>query len=226
LYCKQLLFTQQVPERTFLRQERRGLRVVRDPDGSREAILAAAEEIFARCGFDATAMHAIGAAAGLSRSAPAYFFGSKNELYDAVLARVVERARTAMLAAYEHAGQPDSLHDTVANYVAVFFDFLAGDHAFVRLIQWEALADASRVEKLFGQLVDDSVTAFAPVAQQAGMSAQQLVLDVVALCWYPFAHGHTLLPALGMSPHDPQFLNRHKQHIVRVVIALAGAQGV
>jgi AcrR family transcriptional regulator len=78
--------------------------VERDSDRTREAILAAAEEQFAKCGFDATTMQMIGDAAGLSRSTAAYFFGSKNDLYGAVLARVIQRARDAMLDAYQHTG--------------------------------------------------------------------------------------------------------------------------
>jgi AcrR family transcriptional regulator len=71
--------------------------VDRDADRTRETILAAAEGVFAEYGFDASTMRAIGDAAGLSRGAAAYFFGSKSELYDAVLARVIERAPTRPL---------------------------------------------------------------------------------------------------------------------------------
>lgn len=196
--------------------------VERDPEGTRAAILAAAEDEFARCGFDATSMKAIGDAAGVSRSTPSYFFGDKSGLYDAVLAQVIERARIAMLEAYAHTGPPVDIHDAVADYVSVLLDFLAGDYAFLRLIQREALADASRVEELFGQPVQDAVIAFTPAAERVGVSPQQLVLDVIALCWYPFAHEHTLLPALNMSPRDPEFLEGYKQHIVRLVLALGG----
>jgi TetR/AcrR family transcriptional regulator len=192
--------------------------VERDPQATRAAILAAAEDIFAKCGFDATSMKAIGDAAGVSRSTPSYFFGDKSGLYDAVLARVIERARIAMLEAYKDTGPAAGIHDAVANYVAVLLDFLASDHAFLRLIQREALGDASRVEELFGQPVQDALRAFAPAAERAGVSPQQLVLDVIALCWYPFAHEHTLLPALGMSPRDAKFVNDYKQHIVRIVL--------
>jgi AcrR family transcriptional regulator len=198
--------------------------VERDPDGTKAAILAAAEDVFAKCGFDAASMKAIGDAAGVSRSTPSYFFGDKSGLYDAVLAQVIERARFAMLEAYEHTGPAVDIHDAVANYVAVFLNFLAGDYAFLRLIQREALADASRVEELFGQPVQDALAAFAPAAEQARVSPQQLVLDVIALCWYPFAHEHTLLPALNMSPRDPDFLEGYKQHIVRIVLALVGRE--
>ena len=191
----------------------------RDPDRTREAILAAAEEQFAKCGFDATTMQMIGDAAGLSRSTAAYFFGNKNDLYSAVLARVIQRARDAMLDGYQHTGTHASVEEAVEGYVAVLLDFLARDYAFLRLIQREALADASRVAELFGQPVDDALLAFAPAAQRAGISPQRLLLDVISLCWYPFAHEHTLLPALGMTPRDPEFLDAHKRHIVQLVTA-------
>jgi AcrR family transcriptional regulator len=63
--------------------------VVRDGERSKEAILSAAEDLFARQGFEGTSMQEIGEAAGVARSTPAYFFRSKEALYEAVLARVV-----------------------------------------------------------------------------------------------------------------------------------------
>ena len=194
--------------------------MAKDPDRTREVVLAAAEDVFARCGFDAATMKAIGEAAGLSRGTAAYFFGSKNDLYEAVLARVIERARRALLGAYEETDPAAGDHDAVAAYVGALLDFLARDHGFVRLIQREALADASRVAELFGKPVEDALAAFHPAAERAGVSPQRLLLDVIALCWYPFAHEHTLLPALGMHPRDPAFLEEHKEHIVRLVSAL------
>src|SRR5919199_556696 len=64
---------------------------LRDPERTREAILAAAEDRFARLGFEGTSLQQIAEAAGVARSTPAYFFGTKQELYDAVLARGVAR---------------------------------------------------------------------------------------------------------------------------------------
>ena len=72
----------------------------RDAERTKEAILVAAEDRFARLGFDGTSLQQIGEAAGVARSTPAYFFGSKKALYDAVLARVIARAQEAMARAY------------------------------------------------------------------------------------------------------------------------------
>ncbi len=69
---------------------------VRDPAGSREAILAAAELAFARDGFDGASLAQIGRAAGVSAALPAYFFQDKRGLYDAVIARLF-RDRDATL---------------------------------------------------------------------------------------------------------------------------------
>jgi AcrR family transcriptional regulator len=165
-------------------------------------------------------MQAIGEAAGLSRAAPAYFFGSKSRLYDAVLARVIERARTAMKTAYAGIHPALDVSETTAFYVGAMLDFLASDYAFLRLVQREALAGAPRVAELFGQPVHEALAAFAPAAERAGVSAERLLLDVVALCWYPFAHEHTLLPALNMKPRDPGFLEAHKRHITDLVVNL------
>jgi TetR/AcrR family transcriptional regulator len=192
----------------------------RDAQRTREAILAAAERLFAREGFDRTSMQQIGEAAGVARSTPAYFFHSKEALYEAVLARAVARAQEAMARAYAEGDEYRSPEAAVESYVGAFLDFLWRDPNFVSLIQRESLGDGSRVSEFFGRPVDEAVAALAPAAEKAGVSPQRLVLDLVALCWYPFAHEHTLLPALGLKARDPGFLDEQKRHLADIVRSL------
>jgi AcrR family transcriptional regulator len=194
--------------------------VERDGDRTKEAILEAAESLFAHQGYEATSVQQISDAAGVARSTPAYFFGSKGALYEVVLARVVSRAEEAMARAYDEGDGRRGAGDAVEAYVAALLDFLAREQTFVRLIQREALGDGSRLTEFFGRPVEDAIAAVAPAAEEAGISPQRLVLDLVALCWYPFAHEHTLLPALGMNPRDPSFLAAHKEHLNALVRAL------
>ena len=63
----------------------------RNPARTRAAILDAAEKLFAQKGFDATSLNEVGLASGVSRGTPGYFFGSKAELYQAVLDRSLRR---------------------------------------------------------------------------------------------------------------------------------------
>ena len=59
----------------------------RDPEPTRAAILAAASELLERGGPDALTLRAVGAAAGVSRSAPYRHFADKTELERALAAR-------------------------------------------------------------------------------------------------------------------------------------------
>jgi hypothetical protein len=53
-----------------------------------------------------------------------------------------------------------------------------------------------------------------------GNAVRRLVLDLAALCWYPFAYEHTLMPALGMKARDPAFLDEQKRHLGDLVRAM------
>lgn len=192
----------------------------RDAERTQEAILVAAEDCFARLGFEGTSLQQIGEAAGVARSTPAYFFGSKEALYDAVLARAVARAQESMARAYAEGDGDRSLEDAVESYIGAYLDFLGHDRNFVRLIQREALEDGSRVAEFFGRSVEEAVAALGPAVEKAGISPERLLLDLAALCWYPFAHEHTLLPALGINARDPAFLAEQKQHLGDLVRAM------
>jgi TetR/AcrR family transcriptional regulator len=193
---------------------------IRDADRTREAILIAAEDFFARLGFERASVQQIAEAAGVARSTPLYFFGSKQSLYEAVLARAIARAQQAMAQAYAKGDAAQSPEDAVASYAGAAIDFLGRDQNFLRLMQREALGGGSRVAEFFGRAVEEGVAAFAPAAEKAGVAPQRLMLDLTALCWYPFAHEHTIMPALGMTARDPVFLDAQKRHIGDLVRAI------
>jgi AcrR family transcriptional regulator len=196
----------------------------RDAERTRQAILAAAEDRFARLGFDGTSLQQISDAAGVARSTPAYFFGSKEALYDAVLARAIARGQQAMARSYANDAEDRSAEDAVEAYVGALLDFLGHDQNFVRLVQREALRDESRVAEFFGRFVEEAVAALGAAAEQAGVAPQRVVLDLAALCWYPFAHEHTLLPALGINARDPAFLDEQKAHLSDLIRAVTRPQ--
>ncbi len=71
---------------------------------TKSRILDAAEELFMEHGFEATSLRLITTAAGVNLAAANYHFGSKEELFQAVLTRRLDpmnRDRMALLAAYE-----------------------------------------------------------------------------------------------------------------------------
>ncbi|HET9221202.1 MAG TPA: helix-turn-helix domain-containing protein, partial [Roseiflexaceae bacterium] len=76
---------------------RRGRKRVYDAERTREAILDAAEAVFAEHGFDGVSVDAIAAAAGYNKSLIFQYFGDKLGLYTEVVKRA-DQAMTELLA--------------------------------------------------------------------------------------------------------------------------------
>jgi TetR/AcrR family transcriptional regulator len=69
----------------------------RDAEVAREAILEAAEEVFAREGFAGARIDAIGAEAGYNKSLIFHYFGDKEGLYRAIMVRLKRRVMETYL---------------------------------------------------------------------------------------------------------------------------------
>ena len=195
---------------------------MRDAARSREAILDAAERLFSQRGLEAASLGDIGAAAGLSRGAPGYFFGSKEDLYRAVLERVFadRQAATARAAAPLHAwcedgdaGVPQlcvALRRTLDDYLA----FVLGRPAFARFIAREELDGARRLRAVRREstALHEAFSAVRAVARRRGLrtfAVEDAVLLFIALAYSPAAHEHTLLAALGRDLRDRATRRRH-----------------
>lgn len=77
-----------------------------DPVDTKSRILDSAEELFMEHGFEATSLRLITTAAGVNLAAVNYHFGSKEELFQAVLTRRLDpmnQDRMRLLSAYESA---------------------------------------------------------------------------------------------------------------------------
>ena len=72
-------------------RKRRGR--MHDAEGTRDAILNAAEEVFAQHGFDGARIDAIAATAGYNKSLIFQYFGDKLGLYAAVVRRADDQTR-------------------------------------------------------------------------------------------------------------------------------------
>ena len=201
----------------------------RNPQRTRDSILDAAEVVFADQGYASTSLQAIGMAAGVSRGTPGYFFGSKSDLYQAVLERCFRRAREAIRSGRDRAlASHESPEVVLAGAVAEYFDFFASNQNFVRLMEREALSGGPKPEG-FSPRSNVVSEATAAISEELGLDPSQsaeaahLVLSIMGLCWFPTVHANTVLPALGFDPKSPQFREQRKRHVVALV--LNGVQG-
>ena len=201
----------------------------RNPARSRAAILDAAERLFADRGYEATSLTDVGALAGVSRATPGYFFGSKADLYRAVLDRCFDEVRSAVRSGRERALASGRLPEEIlAGAVGDYFDFLTSHPNFVRLIERAALAGPELPADIPPALAAGQ-EALAAIAAELGLDpapsgeAAQLLLSIVSLCWFSVVHAHTVARALGVELDTPDRLARRRAHVVAIAVhALRG----
>ena len=205
----------------------------RDAERSRDALLAAAEHLFAERGFEATSLTDIGAAAGLSRGTPSYFFGSKEGLYRAVLERAFEARDRATATAFrplrewDGSGGGDSLRAALAESVSAYMDFLSGHPSFQRLVQREELAGGDRlrgVERESSAIREafEALRSLSGAPVIGSFEVDDAVLVCVSLTYSPLAQHSTLMAALGRDLEDPAVRGRHVELVVDQLLALLG----
>lgn len=191
---------------------------------SRNAILDAAERLFAERGYDATSLSDVGTAAGVSRGTPGYFFGAKADLYQAVLDRCLQEVRAAVRSGRERAlASGKTPEEILAGAVAEYFDFLAAHPSFVQLIERAAIG-ASELPDDVPPALAAGQEALAAIAAELGLDpspsgeAAQLLLSVISLCWFPLVHARTVVRAVGVDLSTPALREQRKQHVVSLVI--------
>jgi AcrR family transcriptional regulator len=202
----------------------------RNPARTRAAILDAAEKLFAQKGFEATSLNEVGTAAGVSRGTPGYFFGSKSDLYQAVLDRSFTEVREAVRAGRARALASNQAPDAIlAGAVSDYFDFLAARPNFIRLIEREALNGGSQLDEVShlsaGQEALTAISAELGLDDSPSGEAAQLLLSIIALCWFHLIHARTVAPAVGVTLENADDLERRRRHIVGLVLnGLAGLE--
>jgi AcrR family transcriptional regulator len=210
---------------------------VRDAGRSRESILDAAETLFAAHGFDGASLQEIAAAAALSRGTPGYFFGSKQQLYVAVLERVFEARQAATEKAFrpidawcEGEGDIQALGRALARATDGYMSFLLGRPAFVRLLTWEELDDAEhlRATSRASTAMHDTFTRLRAVARRRGLRSfdvDDAVLVYVSLTFAPVAHRSTFTFVKHRDLSDAAVRRRHVKLVVAQMMQLLAGTG-
>jgi TetR/AcrR family transcriptional regulator len=189
-------------------------------EASKQKILEAAETVFAEKGYDAASLQEICDLAGVTRGLPNYFFGSKENLYRAVLDRAFTRAQDLIAFIHTQAQKPDAnVEEILRAVIDRLFDDFVTHPIFVRLAEWEALHGARYLGELPSQfqILHHAIQALQEDLGWHG-DAEQFLIDLVALCWFPTAHAGTFLKPLGINAHDPAFQVRYKQHIAQLLL--------
>jgi AcrR family transcriptional regulator len=117
----------------------------RDAEASKAALLAAAEDIFARDGFEGARVDEIARSAGYNKSLIFQYFGDKEGLYSQVVWRMRDLVGAQIGAIVQRFTGPDAppiSYETTRVFIEACvrwtFDFYAAHPNFLRIHAWEA----------------------------------------------------------------------------------------
>jgi AcrR family transcriptional regulator len=145
---------------------------VHDAEGAREAILNAAEEVFAQHGFDGARIDAIAKVAGYNKSLIFQYFDDKLGLYSAVVRRA-DKITSGLQAQLI----PKLLHDEAAftyeiikrlltQFLKSYFDVLVENPRFMRILLWEMAEGWQTMAKIMSQRDREEVSQFKLIIQK------------------------------------------------------------
>ena len=191
--------------------------VIRDPERTRERILAGALREFSAHGFAGARVDRIARRSRINKRILYHYFGNKEGLFKAILSRKLGE-RLAWAA--------ETPRDPGEGLV-FWFDITCRDPDWVRLLQWEALeggpgtisreAERQRAFKLgVDQLRDRQVHGLL----RADLDPRQTLLAMMALTMFPVAFPQITRLATGLRPKDPTFRKQRVEFLRRFAGAL------
>jgi len=149
-----------------------------DAEGTREAILDAAEKVFAEHGFDGARIDAIAAAADYNKSLIFHYFGDKLGLYAAVIRRADQQMNKgleqtiALLYEEDTVASAHKFKTVLKALINVYFNYLVQNPRIMRIFNWEMAERWQTYAKIISQRDREDVDRIAPFfhkAQSAGL---------------------------------------------------------
>lgn len=109
---------------------------VREAAGTKERVLDAAQELFGRRGLEGTSLRAVTATAGANLAAVNYHFGSKEELFRAVIQRAMGPVTDEHRRRMEELGEDPSMEELLDAFVTPFMLLVSvqDDRSLARLV--------------------------------------------------------------------------------------------
>ena len=207
---------------------------VHDARGAREAILNAAEVVFAEHGFDGARIDAIAEESGYNKSLLFQYFGDKLGLYaevikhaDREMTEFQVRLLAPLLEDETIASNAHKFRALLATIVAAIFDYLAAHPRLMRMLLWEQAEGWQTYEKIISQFNTEDADQFEALFRKAHNTGllrsdyvpliQLTMILQVCLSHLSFIPLYRMiLPGEDLS--SPEGLARAREHIVEFVV--------
>lgn len=198
----------------------------RDPKGTAQRIVRAAEQEFCDHGFSGARVDRICAAADVNGRMIYHYFGSKEGLYLEVLETIYARVREAELRLNLAARTP---LEAMAALLEFTFDHLIEHPEFVRIVMGENLLHArylkrsAKVPRATEPLVQ-SIRSVLGRGQAEGcfrreIDPVQLYVTILSLSLFHLSNRHTLSVMFERDLGDAAWLAERRRHVREVVLS-------
>lgn len=195
----------------------------RDPEGTKKRILQEAEKQFALVGPFEASVNVIAEKAQINKRMIYHYFGSKEDLYKAVLKKNLQKIYEMETSILEKEG---NLIDNVREGIKDYYYFLRDNPDYVKLIAWENIAGGDlvkilvrenlmlgyeRIERIYQRGVKEGTF-------RGGLDVFQIVLSINALCFTTFAR-KPILQTFWDSEIEKK-LEERLEHICDLVLSM------
>lgn len=200
-------------------------RASRDPDQTRARIMQAAVEEFHAAGLGGARVDRIAAKAGVNKRMLYYYFGSKDDLFLAVLEATYERIRGEERALrLEELDPPEAIRQLVS----FTWHYYLRHPEFLTLLNSENLhagRHLKRSDKVrsmhspFVQMIDDVLERGRRAGVfRAGVDPVQLYISIAGLCYFYLGNRHTLTTIFDRDLMLPKALAERLSHMTELVL--------
>ncbi|MGO8998654.1 MAG: TetR/AcrR family transcriptional regulator [Polyangiaceae bacterium] len=197
------------------------------PRSRREEILDEATQLFAERGYEGTSMADLAERVGLRKASLFHHFASKEVLYAAVLARLIEAVGGAIVASAMQPGTFAERLDALSDGITV----VLGAQPFAARLLIREVMDWGPVVR--DHLADNMLVvlaaaeAFVRAGQEDGSFAdvepKQLLVTLMGVHFMPFAIGGIVKGFVGADPSVPAFIEPRreavKDHVRRLMLS-------
>jgi len=198
---------------------------VRDPEQTRARILAAAKAEFARVGLGGARVDRIAALAGANKRMLYYYFGSKDELFRAVLEATYEHIRESEKAL--HLAEVDPA-EAIRRLVVFTWNYYLEHPEFLSLLnsanlhRAEHLKQSTKVRRLhspFVALIGDILERGRAAGRfRDGVDAVQLYISIAALAYFYLGNNYTLSAIFGRDLKAKKAREARLSHMTELVL--------
>jgi len=188
-------------------------------------IIAAATEEFATLGLGGARIDAIARRAGINKRLLYYYFGNKEDLFQAVLERAYEGIRSAEREL--HLGELEPV-EAIRRLISFTWNYYIEHPEFISLLNSENqvralhLLNSKNIQALNSPLIQmlDEVLERGRRARlfRSGVDTVQLYISIAALSYFYLSNQHTLSAIFGRDLRRPKAEAERLSHVTELVL--------